>query len=133
MKLETLKNIDIKKDKLNILNLLPPVNRKNSLLENNPELAVEWDLTKNGALLPEHVPSSSHLYIWWRCKYDQSWQAPVYTRIKCHGSPVCAGQKATLVTSIATINPALAGEWHPTKNKSLILDLVTPGADKKVW
>lgn len=94
---------------------------------------MEWDLTKNGALLPEHVPSSSHLYIWWRCKYDQSWQAPVYTRIKCHGSPVCAGQKATLVTSIATINPALAGEWHPTKNKSLILDLVTPGADKKVW
>ncbi|MFB3163790.1 zinc-ribbon domain-containing protein [Neobacillus sp. 179-J 1A1 HS] len=133
MNLETIKNIDIKKDKLKILNLLPPINRKNSLLENYPELAVEWDLNKNGALLPEHVPSSSHLYIWWRCKYDHSWQAPVYTRIKGHGCPVCAGQKATLETSIATINPALAGEWHPIKNGIHTPEYYLPNSNKKVW
>jgi hypothetical protein len=33
----------------------------------------------------------------------------------------------------AVINPALAKEWHPTRNRNLIPHDVTTNSDKKVW
>lgn len=35
--------------------------------------------------------------------------------------------------NLAIANPALALEWHPTKNGSLIPRDVTPGSSKKIW
>lgn len=29
--------------------------------------------------------------------------------------------------------PELVREWHPTKNKDLIPNVVMPGSDRKVW
>ena len=34
---------------------------------------------------------------------------------------------------LATLNPTLANEWHPTKNGELTPNKVTPSSGKKVW
>ena len=34
---------------------------------------------------------------------------------------------------LATLHPALAKEWHPTKNGNLKPGDVSPGSSKKVW
>ncbi len=35
--------------------------------------------------------------------------------------------------NLATANPELAKEWHPTKNGDLTPSDVTPGSNKKIW
>ena len=34
---------------------------------------------------------------------------------------------------LATVNPDLAAEWHPTKNTCLRQPQVTAGSNRKVW
>ena len=34
---------------------------------------------------------------------------------------------------LATLNPVLAKEWHPTENGNLKPEDVTPGSGKEVW
>lgn len=39
----------------------------------------------------------------------------------------------TGLNDLATVNPDLAAEWHPTKNAPLLPSQVTGGSSKKVW
>ena len=34
---------------------------------------------------------------------------------------------------LATVNPMLAKEWHPTKNENLNPEDITSGSSKEVW
>ena len=34
---------------------------------------------------------------------------------------------------LATVNPVLAKEWHPTKNENLNPEDITSGSSKEVW
>lgn len=47
--------------------------------------------------------------------------------------PVCVGRQVGLSNCLATKNPELAKEWHPTKNGNLTPYDVTCGSHKKVW
>jgi len=49
------------------------------------------------------------------------------------GCAVCAGRQVGLSNCLATINPQLAKEWHPTLNGDLTPYDVTCGSAKKVW
>ncbi len=106
----------------------------NDLATVNPDLAKEWHPTKNGDLTPRDVTAGSHKKIWWKCKKGHEWQATVGARNDGLGCPFCAGQRAiTGVNDLATINPELAAQWHPTKNGKLTPDKVMPGSSRKVW
>ena len=98
------------------------------LSNTHPVLAAEWHPEKNGDLKPDDVVPGSAKTIWWRCPADPSheWAAKVHSRTQ-NGSccPKCA--------SLAAKKPAIAAEWHPTKNENLGPDDVTPGSNKKVW
>ncbi|MBP5406465.1 zinc-ribbon domain-containing protein [bacterium] len=37
------------------------------------------------------------------------------------------------INDLATVNPELAKEWHPTKNGDLLPSIVAAGSGKKVW
>lgn len=63
----------------------------NSLANNFPEIAKEWNYEKNGDLLPENVIKGSGKKVWWKCEYGHEWQTAVYSRTgtkktKC---PIC--------------------------------------------
>ena len=107
----------------------------NCLATLNPELAKEWHPTKNDELTPFDVTEGTHRKVWWKCDkgHDHEWMSSVYHRSYGRGCPVCRGLKVVLSNCLATLNPELAKEWHPTKNDELTPFGVTDGTPKKVW
>lgn len=106
-----------------------------SLADSNPELAKQWHKTKNGKLTPYDVRPGSSKKVWWKCPEgeDHEWYVSVSNRKAGWGCPICSGRKVTKSNCLATINPELAKEWHPTKNGELTPYDVTPNSQKKVW
>ena len=109
--------------------------RSNCLATTNPELASEWHPTKNGNLTSSDVTSGTHKKVWWKCVKgdDHVWEASVVSRKKGNGCRICAGQLVVKSNCLATTNPKLASEWHPSKNGNLTPFDITPGSGKKVW
>lgn len=107
----------------------------NCLATTNPELAQEWHPTKNGNLTPKDVHAGSSKTIWWKCPNgdDHEWKAKVYSRNHGKGCPICDGKKVVPSTCLATLNPELAGEWHPTKNGNLTPFDVGINSKQKLW
>ena len=105
-----------------------------SLAEVNPELAEEWHPTKNGDLTPYDVSPGSKALVWWKCSKgdDHEFETAVQTRLrtKC---PICSGHKVVISNCLATLNPTLAKEWHPTMNGDLTPEDITTGSNKEIW
>ena len=123
-----------------------------SLAEARPDLAKEWNYEKNGDLKPEDVSCGSGKKVWWKLPYDVpndypvghlrgkhfefEWEASIGSRagsqhVGCPyltGTAVCPG-----FNDLATINPELAAQWHPTKNGDLKPTQVTANSRLKVW
>jgi len=108
----------------------------NSLATLFPAIAAEWHPTRNGELTPDQVVAGSNQKFWWRCPQgpDHEWEATLVSRTSGEsGCPCCAGQKVSVTNSLATQFPAIAAEWHPTKNGELTPDQVVAGSHKKFW
>ena len=107
---------------------------KNDLLTVDPQLASEWHPTKNGSLIPSQVTAGTNKKVWWLGKCGHEWEATVASRHKGVGCPYCAGKRVIVgVNDLATVNPELAAEWHPTKNGNLLPAQVKVKSNKKVW
>ena len=121
-----------------------------SLAEARPDLAKEWNYEKNGDLRPEDVSCGSNKKVWWIYHYavpddypvellrgknfDFEWEAKVYARNEYPGCPFLNGHSIwTGFNDLATINPELAAQWHPTKNGDLKPTQVTANSGLKVW
>lgn len=100
-----------------------------------PKLAAQWHPTKNGALLPGQLSPGSRRKVWWVCEKGHEWQATLFSRTAGGtGCPVCAGKKVIPgENDLASRFPALAAQWHPTKNGSLTPPQITPCSNRKVW
>ena len=112
--------------------ILPGVN---DLATTAPALAAEWHPLRNGALTPQAVGAGSHIRAWWQCEKGHAWRAAIVSRAAdgC-GCPVCAGSRVLAgENDLATLSPALAAEWHPTKNGILTPQEVRPQSNRQVW
>ena len=112
------------------------VDEKNCLAAISPKLASEWHPDKNGILTPEQVVAGSKKTVWWQCFKDRSheWQTSVDTRIRGRtGCPFCSKRSVHSTNCLANTNPALALEWHPTKNDDLTPNNIVAGSKKLVW
>lgn len=100
-----------------------------------PELAKEWHPTKNGLLRPDEVAVYSNKKVWWICDKDHEYRAAVADRTNQKtGCPYCVGRKVLPgFNDLATVNPDVASQWHPTLNGNLTPDQVTRGCKKRVW
>lgn len=109
--------------------------KSNSLATLNPELASEWHPTRNKDLTPDDVHPGSAKKVWWKCAKggDHEWQTVVHSRSWGRGCPVCSGRKVVNSTCLATVNPELAKQWHPTKNGQLTPGKIGPNSGKRVW
>jgi hypothetical protein len=71
------------------------IHPSNCLAKVHPEIASEWNSTKNGALTPWAVVPGSNRKVWWKCKVcGQEWQA--VPNMRCHqgtGCPACATRR----------------------------------------
>ncbi|MBQ2877070.1 MAG: hypothetical protein IJE25_08670 [Clostridia bacterium] len=106
----------------------------NDLATVNPDLASQWHPSKNGQLSPQNVKASSNRFVWWLCEEGHEWKAMIYDRSNGCGCPICSGHKVLVgYNDLATTMPALAKEWHPTKNGTLTSRDITSGSSKRVW
>ena len=112
------------------------ITEENKLSTKCPELVKEWDKGKNGHLTPDDFSFGSNQYAWWKCqKCNHSWRSKISNRAVLHRGCPCCANKVVLsgINDLATRNPSLAKEWHPTKNGELTPDMVALGTAKKVW
>lgn len=98
-----------------------------------PDLVKQWHPTKNGKLTPDNVTPKSDKKVWWICEKGHEWQTAVKNRSKGAGCHYCSNQKVYAGNSLATKQPEVAKEWHPTKNGKLTPEKVTAGSNKKAW
>lgn len=106
----------------------------NCLASINPELASQWHPEKNGTLTPHDITATSPRNVWWLCNRGHAFRAQVYSRhVKHTGCPYCINLKVSADNCLAAVFPALAQEWHPTKNDGLTPWDVTARSSKSVW
>lgn len=108
---------------------------KNNGSLNNAEICKSWDYEKNYPLTPNDVTQYSNENVWWRCPIcNYSWQAKISNRSNGRGCPNCANR--VLVkgkNDLATCNPELASQWHPTKNLKITPSDIFSKSGKKYW
>ena len=99
------------------------------------ELLTQWDCRANLPLTPQTIFHGSRKSVWWQCEKGHHWRASVNSRTSGKTNcPYCSGRIAWPgETDLASRFPALAKEWHPTKNLPLTPDHVLPGSERKVW
>ncbi len=99
-----------------------------------PELMQDWDYEGNSEIDPTTVGRGSHLYVSWRChKCGYKWDVQIYNRANGKGCPCCANRVIVPgINDLATTDPELAAEWHPTLN-DLKPTEVTRGQAKIVY
>ena len=109
--------------------------RYNSLAEESPQLAEEWDYEKNGELKPTDVSYHSRQKVWWKCKKcGYSWQSTVDNRAKGRGCAKCSNRIIeTGISDTATLYPQLLKKWDFEKNKGFSLSHIHPGSAKNYW
>lgn len=98
------------------------------------ELLSQWHSSKNGELCPEKVSYGSHKKVWWQCSQGHEWEAVIKSRVEGRDCPVCAKRSIVPgVNDLATTEPGIADQWHPTKNGALLPTQVASGSRRKVW
>ena len=108
--------------------------KTNNLLNLFPNIAVEWNMNRNGSLNPADVTPQSSKKVWWVCKKNHEWQAKVSGRVNGNGCPYCAGKLPTEDYNLAILFPDVAAEWDFEKNDVTFNPKnVMPKSSKKAW
>lgn len=99
----------------------------------HPEVAEEWDHSKNKISVSK-ITFGSDKKFWWKCKKCKSnWHARVDYRTKRNsGCPYCAGQKVNHTNCLSSTHPHLIKEWDYTKNE-IIPENISYGSTREVW
>lgn len=105
----------------------------NSLKTLIPAVAAEWDHERNDEPGPGSVRPGSSRRVFWKCQKGHSFVMRVLDRKHGKGCPFCSGRKAGYGRNLAEMHPALAREWHPTRNGKVKPSDVTPGSGLMVW
>lgn len=115
----------------------------NDLATVRPDLAAQWHPTKNGDLTPAQVTVSSDRNVWWYLPYDDpksgrhfdfEWSVCVSARTSGNDCPYLSGKAVWIgFNDLATVCPAVAAQWHPTRNGELTPQKVTAYTCRVVW
>ncbi len=107
---------------------------ENDLATTNPELVHEWDFVKNKHVSPDAVSAGSKKKVWWICEKGHEWQAKIFSRAQGCGCPVCAGKVVVPnENDLKSQFPAIAAQWHPTKNGTWTPENCAPSSNRKAW
>jgi len=98
------------------------------------DLLRQWDKASNVDMTPQTVTYGSKRKIRWRCDRGHTWSATVKSRIEGCGCPVCARRTVAVgENDLQSTHPAVAAQWHPTKNAPLTPTDVLSGTQRRVW
>lgn len=110
------------------------ISEVNDLATINPNLAKEWDYSKNTGISPKAISIKSNKKVYWKCSNGHSWRSTVASRSAGGGCPICSGRMLVEgINDLATINPRLALELHPSKNGNITSRNIMSGSRISVW
>lgn len=112
------------------------VSGENDLQTQYPKLAQEWDIEKNGTLVPGCIAKNSDRLIWWKCsRCEYTWQAMIWVRIRGMGCPKCYSTNRVVVgkNDLKSNFPDVTAEWDMERNGVLKPDAVTQYSNQNVW
>eukprot|EP00128_Syssomonas_multiformis_P017356 Colp12_sorted_trinity150504_noHs@31264 len=93
----------------------------------------EWHPHRN-TINPSDVTPFSTKRVWFMCSKGHEWEARLDSRTYFgSGCPSCNNTRVTETNNLLAKNPAVANEWHPTKNGDLTSEDVTSSSNMKVW
>lgn len=106
-----------------------------SLAEQYPAIASEWDYEKNSKITPDQIFPHSSLVVWWKCKNcNNSWKKEVYNRTYGSNCPYCTRRLPMVgINDLATMHPDISSEWYFEANFPLLPEQVLPQSNRKVW
>ena len=129
-------DIDVERDLQSISAFYRRRITTSELYEDYPLLIKEFQVERNGNLIPENIPATySKEKYYWKCSTcGYEWQAALGERINGTGCPACAGKVIVAGRNdLATTNPELVKEWHPTRNGDVTPRQVSKGSDYRAW
>ena len=105
----------------------------NDLATTNPDVASQWDYSRNGETTPEMVSAGMRRNFWWICEKGHCLEMPINRRVKtecsiCNGEIILPG-----FNDLATIRPDLASQWDYSMNGDITPQMVSYGAHRKFW
>ena len=105
------------------------------LTVSHPDLAKQWHKTLNEISSPVSITSNSGKKVWWMCDLGHPFQAVVSSRAKNNsGCPVCANRVILSgYNDLESLCPAIASEWHPSRNSPLLPSEISKGSEKRIW
>ncbi len=136
-------DINISRDTPLILEMMHLSKVKASLANNFPDLALEWNYSKNGTITPEQVSAHSNHSVWWKCREcGYEWKANINARARGNGCKKCADAKLGEKIAVAKLakngslldhHPQLAEEWNYARNGTITPEIITAHNNRKVW
>lgn len=108
---------------------------KPTLAQTHPELSKEWHYKKNCGFGPEDFSYGSNISVWWKCSQNARhiWRERIIKRaFRGDNCPYCSHQRVSKSTSLATVDPGLAKEWHPN-NPITAQDVLSNSHFKALW
>jgi hypothetical protein len=99
-----------------------------------PQIAEQWNYSKNEEKIPEQYLPKSGQKVWWKCTKSHEWEAQIASRThNGRDCPYCAGKRASSDNNLQIKHPEIAAQWLHEKNEGLNPNDFTPGSDKAVW
>lgn len=105
----------------------------NDLLSQFPKVALEW--SDKNEIQPNTVYAFSTKKAWWECRESHSWETYIRNRTKdLSQCPYCTNYKVWPgFNDLKTKYPEVAKEWHPSKNKLILITEMGAHSHQKVW
>lgn len=114
--------------------LLSKQNKAKHLGLTHPEVAKTLIHEKNKGWEAIHLTASSNRKLWWRCPTcHRPFETRVSERIKTNRCAYCARRKVSTLNALASNNPELAKEWHPTLNGDVHPHEVAVNSNRVFW
>jgi hypothetical protein len=110
------------------------VERRGDLASRFPSVAAEWHPTKNEGKAPSDFRPFSNKKVWWLCEKGHEWVEVISKRTgRAKKCPFCSEKRVSAEHNLEVKHPAVAAEWHPTKNGRFKPFDALPHSGKRVW
>lgn len=119
---------------------------KNDLASQYPNIAKEWDYSRNDPLTPSEIAYGTRKKVWWKCTdCGHSWQAAVANRVQGTGCPKCNLRNKTsfpeqaILFYLKQIYPDITNGYRDIFTRTMELDIFIPSIkigieyDGKAW
>lgn len=107
--------------------------KENSLETLRPDLVKRWHPTLNGEKSPDAYTIGSNEKVFWLCENNHTYLQKIKKRNIGQGCPICSRKTIDNSNCLATTNPELAEQWHPTLNEILTPYNVSDGYGKDIF